>query len=396
VVPQHGGRVLSTAQEEEAYLAALKPFKATPYDPSAVSASVVQAPFERRRLTTPLSPEFQTNKRLGKKLGVPEAPPSPVQQTFKARPMPSSTMAGTAMLSGATLRRAAATVPISPPLQTRARADMRPQVPVEDPHFPHFKAAGMPDYSEMGGHPRVSVEHKAPTKQQPFTLRTDERHTHSVAALEAAQAQKAEIEAAARRFRAREVGQGVSHAVHVGPPNIPRAPTVQQPFALSEPSYHAPASVESGAPTFKAKPVPTSLRGPVVPFRAAPRRTVKSCAKPLASDARAAKRAAYELAKAKREATRAERAAEADAAKLAAEDEALRVMRKATAFRARPVGAGVPSLRAGGLIAPRRAPTVPVSPKLGPTAYRSNKSARAGGSSIKRVPFAQSDNQISA
>ena len=399
VVPQHGGKVLSTAQEEEAYLAALKPFKATPYDPAAACVTSHAAHVERRPLTTPMSPALQTDRRLGKKAPAVELEPSPMKTTFKARPVPASVLSGSVAMSGATLHRAVATIPVSPPLRTRARADTRPPAaPLAEPHVSPFKASEMPDYAELSA-PAAPVEHKPPTVAQPFHLRTDERHAQSVAALEAAQAQQMAAEEAARHFKARAVGEGVdSRGAFVAAPSIPRQPTRAQPFALSQPNRAAHAASHDTATQskpFKARPVPASVRAPMAakPKRTPRSATAVSAAKPLASDARAEKRAAYEAAKAKRDAQRAARQAQADAAKAAADAEALRALRKASEFKARPVGAGVPAPRVGGHTATRRAPTIPVSPKLGPTAKRSARSTRGGPG---RLPLKSADNVLSA
>jgi len=397
VVPQHGGKALSTAQEEEAYLAALKPFKATPYNPAAANVSTHMAPVERRPLTTPMSPALRTDRRLGKKMPAAESNPSPVKVAFKARPVPQSVMSGSVAMSGATLHRTAATIPVSPPLRTRARADTRPPAaPQAEPHISPFKAAEMPDYAEISA-ACAPVEHKPPTVAQPFHLRTDERHMQSAAALEASQAQLHAEEERARHFKARAVGEGVDRGVFVAAPSVPRQPTRSQPFALSQssrPSLATATEPVSQTKSFKARPVPVSVRAPVhTQVKRAPRRTAAVAAKPLASDARAEKRAAYEAAKAKREAQRAARQAEADAAKAAADADALKALRKAAEFKARPVGAGVPALRLAGHLQPRRAPTIPVSPKLGPVAKRALRSARGGPG---RVPLQSAENLTTA
>ena len=317
-----GAKAKSAKELEEEWMAALTPFKALPL-PSATIAGAVpaMAPHHTHHVTQAQPFELATEKRGARKSRVAAAE----EEDRKA----GLAGAGVSLQAAWTPKR---TVPVAPALATERRSRRRTTDGGDLPHgggaasgapgsgVTPFKARPVPSSLAIPWLPDPSTV-KPLTASQPFDLATDARGQAYMRQLEARLADQEAAAAAARKLSARPVPPGMV---------VPQAP----PGALLPGDGLHTAAVASlqrrreeterllkqQREGFKARPVPKAA--PFVPELSGGELT-KPADPGLASDARAARRAAFDAANEARIAAEQAAAAAAVARRAAAEAAAL-------------------------------------------------------------------------
>jgi hypothetical protein len=258
-------------------------------------------------------------------------------------------------------------------MATEARAAMRP-APAPEPE-PAVVAAPparpMPDFSKAPKLPKA--DKKAPVQPQPFALEGDKRHEEAQRKLQE-QVHKELAEARRlREFKARPIS-GTEYVPPSSPPNLrpltdPKTPAVLRRSLESKAAFQQQQQdrerAESDLRAFHARPVPgTTFAKDFSPEL--PHRTTGSLEVSLATDSRAAERAAFE-AHVKDRLRQEEQEAERLRLRREADDQAkLKELRRSLVHKAQPVP-DYAALAAQGFPQGRRSPkrlTHPESPFL--------------------------------
>lgn len=341
--------VMSRDEQEEEMMRSVTPFRAREV-PRSVREGPTGIPIvPKRTLTEPedfnLSVGCCSERSISRKKE--RHPPEEVPTPFRARKLPTS------ILDAPTMTPRKSNIELTAPegpsmLSVDPASRRRRECSVESESSScEFRARDMPDFNKLNFKPSLSASEL--TLPDGPRLRTDERGALHEQKLETKLAKAAQLEEEQRAFHAQPILQG--KPLPEIRPQTPKKPErkreltpkrddFRNAFELAERAkQEASASAESEEiPMFRARAAPvTTYRRGALPERIAPKSLTVPADPGLASDARNAARELFERERAQRRQAEDERRIQAEAERKMQADVEAEEMRKASAFRARPL-----------------------------------------------------------